>query len=522
MKRYWPEFGASILALLALPLLLQVTVGPDVSWQLWIGRHLNAGVPLYEWIMETNPPLWFWMAQPVSAIAAYLQISPNITLLAAIWCVMSVSLALSAAIIIDLSPRIRAGLLGAQLLAFVLLSFAEVGQRDHLALIGIVPYALMIARRAEGVKVAMPLALAIGLFAAPMIALKHYFVLLPIALEAWLWWRTKRLCPFRPELLALAIVAIVYALAVVILTPAYLADMVPMLRVAYGDFGGPPILMVLNKVTSTAVVVAFYVWACRKSLPVVTQALLIVAAMFVLTFFLQFKGFNYHQDPIVAALVMALLSQIVMAPPLVLEADRNSKLLWALSLIVLVVPAVMSGPYRNQQRDEMDPFFASLPDNSSVAVITPDPGLAWPMITDHDIKFGQRYYHTWMLHAVRKQRAADGSLPDDLTTILQRVRTEMVEDMTCNVPDIVMFDNQSPEKRTGVIQEFFEGNAAFAGLMSSYRWSERAGFLDVYRRISALPPADGLDCMPIGIGLEAPVVALDDDVKHDEAVAAVF
>ena len=41
------------------------TVGSDVAWQLWIGHQISGGIHLYRDIIETNPPLWFWMAVPV-------------------------------------------------------------------------------------------------------------------------------------------------------------------------------------------------------------------------------------------------------------------------------------------------------------------------------------------------------------------------------------------------------------------------------------------------------------------------
>lgn len=41
----------------------------DVMWQLWIGQRLHAGATLYVDIMEINPPLWFWLAAGLEALA---------------------------------------------------------------------------------------------------------------------------------------------------------------------------------------------------------------------------------------------------------------------------------------------------------------------------------------------------------------------------------------------------------------------------------------------------------------------
>jgi hypothetical protein len=506
IARHWPEFGALVVAALALIPLLHVTVGPDVSWQLWIGRHMNAGVPLYNWIMETNPPLWFWMAQPISAFAEAFRAEPDLILIVAVWMFMAISLALSAAVIMDLEPQKRAAILGAQLLGMLLLSFSELGQRDHLTLIGSIPYALLIARRGEGRAVSWPLAITIGLFAAPVLALKNYFVLIPAALEVWLSWRTRRLLPFRPETIALFLVAIIYAATVIVYSPIYLSAIVPMLSAAYGDFHGPPLLVIFNRMTCAAVAVSFYFWFFRRTLPDQTQVLLVLAAAFFGIYFLQFKGFVYHLDPVVVSLVMALVTHGVIRRQHLHQADRNTKAFFAFCLALLIVPALMTGPYRNRDKDVMDDFFSGLPAGSTIAALTPDPALIWLMITDYDIRFGQRYYHAWMLHAVAKHDAPDIAMPAELAELLLLAQRDMVQDITCNQPDVILIDNRRNEPGTNYIQSLFERDPAFAALIQSYAPSERVGLFDVLTRVAPLPSAEGLACMPIGFGKKAPAV----------------
>ncbi len=60
---------AVALAITALITVLRLsgTVDSDVAWQLWIAGRIHAGANLYTDIVETNPPLWFWMAVPVDS-----------------------------------------------------------------------------------------------------------------------------------------------------------------------------------------------------------------------------------------------------------------------------------------------------------------------------------------------------------------------------------------------------------------------------------------------------------------------
>ena len=66
------------LALITLALLTAARVNgrvdSDVAWQLWIAERIHAGANLYTDIVETNPPLWFWMAVPVERLAALLDV----------------------------------------------------------------------------------------------------------------------------------------------------------------------------------------------------------------------------------------------------------------------------------------------------------------------------------------------------------------------------------------------------------------------------------------------------------------
>src|SRR3954467_312228 len=69
------------------------TVDSDVAWQLWIAGRIHAGANLYRDIIETNPPLWFWMALPIDRIASYLHVRPEPVLTGAIGALVALSLA---------------------------------------------------------------------------------------------------------------------------------------------------------------------------------------------------------------------------------------------------------------------------------------------------------------------------------------------------------------------------------------------------------------------------------------------
>jgi hypothetical protein len=83
LKRYGPEALGATTALLVATLYLATEPCPDVAWQLWIGHQLRHGARLYIDIIETNPPLWFWMAMPVDWLADRLGTGANTVLVSA-------------------------------------------------------------------------------------------------------------------------------------------------------------------------------------------------------------------------------------------------------------------------------------------------------------------------------------------------------------------------------------------------------------------------------------------------------
>ncbi|HEX7851022.1 MAG TPA: hypothetical protein VF485_14930, partial [Sphingomonas sp.] len=67
--RNWPLAVALLLVVAAGALLWNTELINDVAWQLWVGRQMAHGVVLYADIVETKPPLWFWVAVPVVDLA---------------------------------------------------------------------------------------------------------------------------------------------------------------------------------------------------------------------------------------------------------------------------------------------------------------------------------------------------------------------------------------------------------------------------------------------------------------------
>ena len=487
----WPEGLALLCWLGACLAVIGIGVWHDITWQLWIARHLNAGVALYSGIMEVNPPLWFWMAQPVDLLAGQTGLPALRLLLGAVLLLIGVSLALAARLSAGSSPRQRAVLYCGMLLASVLITTGDFAQREHLTLVAAIPYALLIARRAAGQKVSWQLALATALLATPMFALKHYFALIPVMLECWLIWRQRRQWrPLRVETVTLVLGALAYAAAIAVFTPQYLTDMVPGLRLAYGDLRMSARVFLLNPMTLLLAASLFYFWHFRRELQPAVQAMLLVAAAFLIAYLLQAKGWTYQFTPIMAALFLAQLLHLAQRPPQ--PRLRRAEAATALLVAGLALWSPLAlGPYRNAFAPIHERLLAEVRPGMTAVMLTTKAGRMWPMVDDAGLKWPSRYYHFWMMQAAANRLATGQPLDGALGDYLARVRLDTVADFTCNPPDFLIDDGVAVDNVDFDMLDFFRAEPRFEALMTSYAVDQQLGPFTVYRRIAPLPAPAG-------------------------------
>lgn len=487
-----------VLALLVLAVLtffrVQGTVDQDTSWQLWVAERIHHGARLYSDIMETNPPLWFWMALPVDSLAKLLGVRSDALMILVVAAAAALSLVATGRLLTHVSAGRRSLLLAFTALILFAMPWMHIGQREHLALLGAIPYAALIAARYAGRPVSPKLAFAIGTGAALGFALKHYFLLAPALLELWLQLGQRRRSPlFRPEIIALVAVGAAYACAVLIWAPDFLTVGVPLLRLAYGSTGAtrfidlfrPPIWIALLILAA----LALNYRRLGKQAPFAT-ALLIAGTAFGAAYFIQSKGWLYHAIPLVGCLSIALASLLAELP----EASRSMRLIAPALLVLPVAAAAQEQRTWAMPNPELIRSIAGLPPGTKVGFIATDLGLAWSVTYQHHLGFASRYNGFWMLRAiVRNEQRAH---PDPrLLDLHRRIVAQTVVDFECAQPPRVVVSRPSPDgsdSNAFDILPFFLSDPAFAAMFNHYRSLGRGPGLDVYQLSSPLPrPAAG-------------------------------
>jgi hypothetical protein len=304
-----PWLGIAGLFIAAVAMRHAVAANTDVSWLLIAGERWLAGQRLYSEILETNPPMAVLVYTPGILIGRALGVSAEAVVDALVLAAIAISLAISARILRG-SSALAAGqrwllaLLAAAVL--VILPVQAFGQREHIAVIGLLPTLAVLAQR---MRRESPPAWAIavaGLGLGLALSFKVHFAIAALCCTGMAAWHLKswRLFVVPENFIAVAIIA-GYGASIVLFFPEYFTAIAPLLRDVYTI--GLPFALMLEKpvVPLWALALIGIALQRRGAAPDSTLALLIAASVgFGLVYFVQRKGWPYHSYPM---MVFALI-----------------------------------------------------------------------------------------------------------------------------------------------------------------------------------------------------------------------
>ena len=253
---------------------------PDIAWLIEASRRWREGAELYRDIIEVNPPLIFYETVALSGGVltgpAYMAGVCIVICASALWVL-----------------RMRGTYFAMAALAAMLVGgITDFGQRDHLALIFVIPFLLGDgASRNERI--------ALGLWAFLGIGLKPY--LLPIPLAA-IGTRAVLAHSWRPlvsaEMITLAAGCVAYLGVAVILHPAYFDEIIPIGQYSYFAYGSP----LLNYTFPHAFIVVGLAIAAaldRRHLPLTAAMMAAVGS-----YYLQGRNWSYHFVPAAGLIIL--------------------------------------------------------------------------------------------------------------------------------------------------------------------------------------------------------------------------
>lgn len=493
-----PEAGITLALGLLLCVFWGLPVSHDVTWQLWIARQLLHGTQLYAEIIEINPPLWFWAAMPVQALSEATSLPARSLLVCATIGLTGVALLLLSRLFADEEPRRRACLLFAALIGMALIPIHEFAQREQLALIGALPYTILIARRAEGKSVPVWVAVTAGLLAAYGFALKHYFLLVPVVLEVWLaLFHRAHWKALRAETIVLGLCGLAYGAAVVWFTPAFFDTIVPMVTAAYDGYRRPFERLAMRPWVILWGLGLLGLTISGRPLRPQVMASLLTTLCFVFAYFIQQKGWLYHSVSATGALFFTLSMTILFQRRCLRWSIHHP--IMPLTLVLLGALSSHQGSYKNPLSESVNQLLGDTRPGETAVILSIHATPAWPMVELNGHVWPLRLYSYWMLPAIANTPEHEKSA--ELKAVEAQTIRKTRDDLWCRPPHTIIVDDSSKSPymmgRSFDMIGWLSRDKALAELFSHYKPIKTLGAYTLLKPVAPPQPDTHGSCRQI-------------------------
>jgi hypothetical protein len=451
----------------------------DVAWVLYSTGMLLEGAVYGRDIIEPNPPLIWWISSSPVFLAQQFELP--------VWTVFRIFVALIALASLIVSDRLFAAsgasvnarcaflITGAYIFAFAV--HRDFGQREHLTAMLILPYLFATSLRIEACPIRTGLALAIGITAGLALALKPYFIGIPILVEALLLLKTRspRLLT-RPEAFGGLLAVVGYSVAVVVYAGPWLTSAAPDILRIYWAFEMPFSAKLVPLLTRYFLVLAGLYLVIRARPSNIVSLLIAAAAGFAFATVLQGKYYSYHLFPAYALLVLALVLSLD------LLARKQRLLLGAILLAAFTQDLIVSAK-RLEERSStgrhgrnytvIAEYVASHTSrNGSFLAISTHPYPGFPTALYADRRWASTSNSQFYLPAVIRLREQGAPSGGDLVMFAEtKAREAIVRDLG-REPELVLIDRR-PYRHAIMWSKFdyikfYMEDAGFRSLWSNY------------------------------------------------------
>lgn len=473
----WPLAVALLLVVAAGALLWNAEQINDVAYQLWVARQMAHGVALYADIVETKPPLWFWIAVPVVDLAQLLGMSAYHVLIVSVLALDVVALLLVRRLCREMQSGvwIVPGFPVVTLFAF----FDMFGQSEQLTLIAIAPYIALAGRRMEGLEAGRIMAIGCGVLAAFGAVMKPHFLLAPAALEILLIMNMHRVT-FRPEMLALGASLIGYVLSILIFTRAYF-DSISMLMV-YQGYHNPIMLQLRQPAVGIAFLLLMALLLRRQLASSVARAALVAGLALLAAYFLQGKGWRYHSIPAIGCFGFAVVAEAERFRIHIESlASRAAAALAVLAMACMAFPPVRAIGYN----DHEDALRATSDLRAGDVVAAVHGGMYWPIPDERHFVWPSRMMvYLPLLYAMLSSEAGP---PDPrVAALIIDMRRGIIDDFACHPPRRILVDRGTDTYFKSGLMAFLSTDPNASGLIPAYRRGPDYGEFTTYDRVGSI------------------------------------
>lgn len=504
-----PVLGAGILLLGFLPL-VTLEADSDIAWLIHAAGRVLEGARYGVEVVEVNPPLILWFSMLPVLLARVVPL-PVTALYHALVTALVIASTLQASRLLRRHPLVgpagAAGWCGLLVLAVLMLPAGiAFGQREHLAVVLMLPWLLATGARTGGQPLGPRAAAAAGVVAGLGIALKPYFLAPLLLVELAAWRRGAR--PGRPESAAIVVTGAAYAALALAIHPEWL-DSARRLAPLYRAYLVPSIAQFTAP--GTVAIAAFAVlaavwWILAPSRPAPARwstPLAAAAAGFALSALLQWKVWPYLFVPV------TILSTLALGLLAIESAGRSGRPLgtaaWWIATAtsaLLGVGIVREGVFwagsglaapgaPGAEHRELVRRVRELGEGRPVAVLSTNHLFSFPLALEVGTGWALRYPSLWPLVAIRRAELEPGPEPISALAAPPDARESLLlehlaEDLERAAPGVLVVP--SPEPRLdawGYARRFdYEALAAgfprLAAVLARYRLVDSVGFFRIY------------------------------------------
>lgn len=433
----------------------------DNSWLFTVSERLLAGARPYVDVIETNPPGAFVIYLPAAWLAGLTHLRTEFVASAMIFVT---TLALLRHLRHDL---LQAGLLdrrnsvlfvNAGVFTLLLLPGFSFGEREHLAVICVLPLLTVYAMRAAGKPPGTASLIVAGLLAGVAVIAKPHFgaaIALPLA---WLLWQRRSLWPLLAAEHAIAALPVaLYLASLPLFFPAFF-DVLPSILDVYVPIRTPPGILFTKPwfLTHLALVCALVAAGRRTPFPPLAQLCLLGSTGFLIAYVVQAKGWVNHGLP---GICLAFLAAAFATAPALREIDspaRDGACWRALRrpVLFILLPAVLGAPIlfgtiiQFTGWEEYEGLGAAVrrlaPPHPKLAVVSAELDVGHPLVRRVDGIWTMRPHSLWQMSCalmLQQRGDADPGLAQRLSDYVESDARHFREDVEENRPDLVIVDS---------------------------------------------------------------------------------
>jgi len=444
-----PLILTGIVFVAAILLRQTVPLNTDVSWLLVVCERMLDGQHLYSDIVEINPPMAAFAYLPGVALARLLGVDPRHVIDAQLLLLAAVSL-FAVSRILRLSPSLSAmnwGPLTIWAAAVVtVLPMHVFAQREHMAMLTLLPALAAYAIRSEGETLPLWAILVAGIGAGITLAFKPFFTV-PVALcilfaairaRSWL-------TLLAPENVIAAVLVVAVSVGTYLFYPEYFTVTYPLVRDSYLSWSMSLSVIFLNDATLVfSIAMLSVVLARRKGEADPLLLVMVLASVgFAISFFLQRRGWAYHSYPMVSVALLAM-GYVLTGAADTEERSRRAELASGLALAATFALGMLwfyANVYVGPVRQAVEGL--KLP-HPRILVLSGEAAIGHPLVRDIGGVWVSRQENLWIREFVRLTRektSVDAAVDARRDGYLARERKWLIEDFRKLPPDIVLVDN---------------------------------------------------------------------------------